>query len=76
MAEQPSDEQRSEMREIFKHFDHDKNGTMEARELASLLTTLGGDSGADELDAAIEALDVDHNGKIDLEEFMAWWSER
>jgi calmodulin len=76
MAEQPSDEQRSEILEIFRHFDHDKNGTMEARELASLLTTLGGDSGADELDAAIEALDVDHNGKIDFDEFVAWWSQR
>jgi len=76
MADAPSDEQIAEIREIFKHFDNDGNGTMEARELAKLLTTLGGDDAADELDAAMEALDVDHNGTIDFNEFVAWWTDR
>lgn len=76
MAEQPTDEQIAEVREIFNHFDLDGNGTMEARELGKLLTTLGGDEAADEVDAALEALDVDHNGTIDFSEFVAWWTDR
>lgn len=76
MAEQPSDDERREIEEIFKHFDHDQNGTMEARELAKLLTTLGGDDAADELDAALDALDANQNGVIDFEEFLTWWSSR
>ena len=76
MADQPSDEELAEIREIFKHFDHDNSDTMEARELSKLLTTLGGDDAADEIDAALEALDTDRSGTIEFNEFVAWWSQR
>ncbi len=76
MADEPTEAEITEIREIFKHFDYNENGTMDTRELAKLLTTLGGDEGADELDAALEALDLDRNGTIEFSEFFAWWSSR
>lgn len=76
MATELSDEELAELRETFNHFDLDHNGHMEARELAKLLTTLGGDEAADELDEAMSALDVDHNGTIEFEEFVEWWTGR
>ncbi len=66
----------SEIREIFNHFDKDGSGTIDARELLALLRALGMDPSADDLAMAAEALDSDHDGRIDFDEFFAWWSDR
>jgi len=71
-----TDDELAEIREIFTHFDADKNGTMDARELSKLMTTLAGDEGGDHLDAALAVLDENGNGVIDLEEFIHWWGNR
>jgi len=71
-----SDDELAELRETFNHFDLDGNGRMDTKELANLLTSLGGDDAADGLDAAIAALDSDGNGTIEFDEFVEWWTER
>ncbi|MCO4772906.1 MAG: EF-hand domain-containing protein [Deltaproteobacteria bacterium] len=76
MAKELSEDKLAELREIFGHFDLDGNGSMEARELAKLLTTLGGDEAADHLDAALIALDANGNGVIEFTEFVDWWADR
>jgi Ca2+-binding EF-hand superfamily protein len=65
-----------EIEEIFTHFDKDKSGAIDVRELDALMQALGADLDQAELDAAITALDTDRNGVIDLDEFRVWWSDR
>lgn len=63
----------AEVREIFDHYDRDKNGIIEAREFARILEALGMDMEEHELKVAV--LDVDHDGdeKIAWDDFLAWW---
>ena len=71
MGNELSDEKLQELREIFGHFDLDGNGTMETKELAKLLTTLGGDEAADHLDAALTTLDADGSGTINFNDLVS-----
>jgi len=65
-----------EIRETFLHFDRDGNGTIDVAEFAALLAALGASAGAEELAAGLEALDSNRNGRIDFDEFAAWWGAR
>lgn len=71
-----SDDRRKEIREIFDHYDHDKNGTIDPREFGALLDALDQGFSEDEAKAGLEAIDLDKNGRIDFEEFMKWFGER
>lgn len=66
----------TEIREIFSHFDKDANGTIETTELLALMRALGMDPSADDLAMATEALDTNHNGRIEWSEFFSWWSDQ
>ena len=46
----------------------------EAPELAACAASLGSELTSNELVAIFSLLDVDHNGKVDFEEFENWWS--
>lgn len=69
------DRSESDLREIFARFDRNKNGTIEARELATLLEALGRDPDDDDIRALFARFDTDKNGTISLDELAAWWEE-
>ncbi len=71
-----SDDDLSEIREIFGHFDKDKNGVMDASEFSKLLDALGAEMTKDEVSEGLRALDDNKNGLIDFDEFVAWWADR
>jgi Ca2+-binding EF-hand superfamily protein len=62
------------LRDRFARFDHDTDGKIDEAEFAKLLDELGlGYSGV-QVHAAFTAIDVDGSGRIELEEFRAWWT--
>ena len=61
-------------RSKFNEFDADNSGALEAPELAACAASLGSELSSNELVAIFSLLDVDHNGKVDFEEFENWWS--
>ena len=65
-----------EVRETFQHFDQDKSGSIEVGEFVRLLRALGAAGEPEEVAAGLEALDANGNGRIDFDEFAAWWSGR
>ncbi len=71
-----TDDQRSELREIFSHYDKDSNGVIDRNEFKQLLDALDAQVSPDELEAGMDALDENNNGKIEFDEFVAWWADR
>ena len=65
-----------EIREIFLHYDHNKNNKIEVGEFRNLLISLGGEVIEGEVEAGIEALDTNRNGTIDWGEFIVWWADK
>jgi calcium-binding protein CML len=64
-------DQLSELRQIFRSFDRNKDGSLTQLELGSLLRSLGLKPSADELDALIQRADVNSNGLVEFSEFVA-----
>ena len=58
----------------FNKMDTDKSGNLDAAELAELCKELGSPLDHNELVAALGCMDTDGNGKIDYDEFYAWWA--
>ena len=71
-----TDEQRKEYQDIFDQFDKDKDGAIGTRELANVLFTLGQNPTDDEVAAMIKEVDLNNDGKIDLDEFIALMGKR
>lgn len=69
------DQSDSDLREIFNRYDRDRSGSIEARELASLLEALGKEPDDDDLKALFTRFDTDHNGRISFDELRVWWEE-
>jgi Ca2+-binding EF-hand superfamily protein len=64
------------LRDRFEGVDGDSNGTIEEAEFGRLLDALGVGYTEAQIHAAFTDIDRDANGKIELEEFRAWWSNR
>ena len=70
------------MKEAFNLFDKDKSGFIDAKELKSVMNTLGEKLSDEEISAMIKAADLDGNGTIEYEEFVKMmkghgkWDER
>ena len=60
-----------QLREIFDLYDADGSGNIDQAELAQLMATLGYDLTDQELHAMIAEVDMDRDGDIDYEEFVA-----
>ncbi len=60
----------SKYEEIFRRYDADGSGTIEAAELGEVMKDLGQEVSPAELRKMIEAIDADGSGEIDFEEFM------
>lgn len=61
-------------RAAFACYDHDGNGSIDAKELRQLIKDLGGQLLDEDLAKALRVLDQDANGSIDLDEFLSWWT--
>lgn len=60
-------------RALFDRIDVDASGTLDREEIAMLATKMGRGLKANELDAAMSAMDKDGNGTIDFDEFYTWY---
>ena len=71
-----SEERVAEIKEIFSHYDRNRNNRIEVNEFQNLLIALGGELIEGEVAAGLEALDTNRNGTIEWGEFIAWWARR
>merc|ERR1712106_471456 len=58
------------MKEAFCAFDKDKSGFICSKEFGSILRALGRNPTHAEVNSMMAQVDVDHNGKLDLTEFI------
>lgn len=65
------DEQIAELREIFRSFDRNKDGSLTQLELGSLLRSLGLKPSPEQLEALIQKADTNNNGLVEFSEFVA-----
>ena len=64
----------AQLRAMFNRFDADGSGQIGAEETAAIAETLEIQLKAGELDAAMGAMDGDHQGDVDFQEFFNWWN--
>ncbi|KDO26433.1 hypothetical protein SPRG_08236 [Saprolegnia parasitica CBS 223.65] len=62
-----------DVRAIFRRFDEDTSGTIDAAELKHLLMALGQSVDDAQLPQILAAMDTGGDGVISLEEFTTWW---
>lgn len=67
----PDDDQIAELREIFRSFDRNDDGSLTQLELGSLLRSLGLKPSPDQLEALIQKTDTNSNGLVEFSEFVA-----
>ncbi|WVQ72179.1 hypothetical protein IAR50_001724 [Cryptococcus sp. DSM 104548] len=60
-----------ELRRAFELFDDDRSGKISLKNLRRVAKELGETLGEDELQAMIDEFDLDQDGEINLEEFLA-----
>lgn len=65
------DEQIAELREIFRSFDRNNDGSLTQLELGSLLRSLGLKPTPEQLDALSQKADKNSNGLIEFSEFVS-----
>ncbi|KAI9072626.1 hypothetical protein K1719_045422 [Acacia pycnantha] len=68
MARLQTHDQVEQLREIFKHFDMDADGSITILELAALLRSLGIKPEGDQLHALLSNMDENGNGYIEFDE--------
>jgi calcium-dependent protein kinase len=71
MAKTLTNEEISGMKQMFKQFDKDNSGTITINELHKGLEKKGARSTKEELQNMLKEMDVDGNGELDYEEFIA-----
>ena len=64
----------AQLRAMFNRFDTDGSGQIGPEEVANIAETLDIELKEGELDKAMAAMDVDHEGDVDFEEFSKWWN--
>uniref|UniRef100_A0A0D9V1D6 EF-hand domain-containing protein n=1 Tax=Leersia perrieri TaxID=77586 RepID=A0A0D9V1D6_9ORYZ len=65
------DGQLGELREIFRSFDRNGDGSLTQLELGSLLRSLGLKPSSEQLDSLIQRADTNSNGLVEFSEFVA-----
>ena len=69
-----SREQRDELHKDFAYNDKNKDGRISLPEFRALLADLEADVSDQESRIGFQSVDTDHDGSIDFEEFVAWWT--
>jgi len=59
---------------VFETLDADGSGYLDRQEVADAAETLGFPLKEAELDKVLRIMDEDGNGRVSLEEFVAWWN--
>ncbi|KAJ3737291.1 calmodulin [Lentinula guzmanii] len=75
-SDQLSEEQVNEFKEAFSLFDKDGDGTITTLELGTVMRSLGQNPTDAELQDMINEVDVDGNGTIDFNEFLAMMEKK
>lgn len=70
-AVQLDDEQIAELREIFRSFDRNNDGSLTQLELGSLLRSLGLKPSSEQLEGLTNKADTNNNGLVEFSEFIA-----
>ncbi|OAF70931.1 putative calcium-binding protein C50C3.5 [Intoshia linei] len=65
-----------EFRQVFEYFDDDGSGSISCDELFKILKKLGIKRTKQEVDQMINEIDIDGNGEIDFNEFLAMLSKK
>ena len=63
----------SKVEPLFKKYDKDGSGAIDKDELDGLCKDLGVPLDEEQLKAALEDLDINKDGVVDLNEFCDWW---
>ncbi len=71
MLEDIPQDRRKELQEAFEIFDVNKDGSISKKELENILRSLNEDPEEEEIQQLLDEVDVDGNGEIDFEEFVA-----
>jgi len=64
-----------EIEELFEQNDTDGNGDIDLAEFASLMRELDDNILQRSLEIGFHEIDVNKDGRINLAEFLEWWSE-
>merc|ERR1712093_812979 len=76
MANNLTEEQINEFKDAFTLFDKDNDGVVTAKELSTVLKSLGHSPTEQELGEMIASVDTDGNGQIDFSEFLTMMARR
>ncbi|KAF1345104.1 putative calmodulin [Delphinella strobiligena] len=76
MAEGFDDEQMKELKEVFRLFDKDGDGSISVEELGEVMRSLGLNPSNEDLQDIVAEIDVDNNGVIEFDEFFAIMSRK
>ena len=76
MLEDVPQDRRKEYQEAFEMFDVNKDGSISKKELEYILRSLNEDPEEEEIQQLLDEVDVDGNGEIDFEEFVALMGKR
>lgn len=68
-------EQLKEIREVYNHFDKDRDGSLNKLEFKGVCASLGEDVPDNELDKTFAKYDIDKDGKITFDEFCDFFSK-
>eukprot|EP00944_MAST-04C_sp_MAST-4C-sp1_P000433 g433.t1 len=69
------DERLDAVMQLFEECDEGEKEYLMPKEFAQLTANLGIILSADELDDAIERIDEDGNGQIEIDEYLDWWGD-
>jgi len=64
-----------DLKEVFRQYDGNGDGTLSREELKSVLNTIGGDYSDDDIAAVFRAMDRNNDGKVQFDEFVDWLND-
>ncbi|XP_022081065.1 calmodulin-like [Acanthaster planci] len=76
MADNLTEQQVAEIREAFKRFDTNGDNTIDSKELATVMKSLGHNPTEAQLQATMQEVDLDGNGRIEFSEFRKMMARR
>jgi calmodulin len=72
----PGAEERGRLREDFDFNDLNKDGRLTLGEFISYMKGLDEDITSEECEIGFDTIDTNHDGGIEFDEFLAWWTDK